>query len=83
MTDREDTNIKIDKNKLINSPFRNIQMKDIINSKMMNDIMKHCIEDFKVKISTERINNDIEGDNREEDMDKIKSIHPVIKMNLL
>ena len=83
LTDREDTNIKIDKNKLINSPFRNIQMKDIINSKMMNDIMKHCIEDFKVKISTERINNDIEGDNREKYMYKIKSIHPVIKMNLL
>ena len=50
---------------------------------MMYDIMKHCIEDSNVKISTERINNDIEGDNREEDMDKIKSIHPVIKMNLL
>ena len=45
--------------------------------------MKHCIEDFNVKISTERINNDIEGDNREKYMYKIKSIHPVIKMNLL
>ena len=83
LTDREDAHDKIDKYKLINSPLLNIQMKSIINSKMMNDIMRHCIEDSRIKISTERINNEIDGDKRDDDIDKIKSIPPVIKMNLL
>ena len=83
LTDREDGHARIDKYKLINNPLLNIQMKSIINSKMMNNIMRHCIEDSKIKISTERINNEIEGDKRDDDNDKIKTIPPVIKMNLL
>ena len=83
LTDREERQVKPDKNKLIYSPLLNNKIKSIINSKMMDDIMRHCIEDCRIKISTERINNEIDGENRDDDNDKIKSIPPVIKMNLL
>ena len=64
------------------SPYEKNKLKAIISSKMMVNIMRHCREDSKIKISTERINNIIEGENRD-DTDKIINIPPVIKMNLI
>ena len=81
LTDRGDHNIE-NNNILKSSPYKHIKIKSIINSKMMTEIMRHCREDSKLKISTERINSEIDGDNRE-DTDEKKTIPPVIKMNLL
>jgi len=66
----------------IKTPYRNSKskIKEIINSRMMTDIIRNCVEDSRVKLSTERINNEIEGGNAE---DKIKSIPNVIRMNII
>ena len=77
LTDRNDYNNK--SNNLRKSPYKKNKLKSIISSKMMVNIMRHCREDSKIKISTERINNIIDGD----DTDKIKNIPPVIRMNLI
>ena len=78
LTDRDDNKNDNIRNQKTNSPYKNITIKSIFNSKMMTDIMKHCREDSKLKISTERINNRLDGD----DLDKIKSLPPVIKINI-
>lgn len=77
LTDRNDYNNK--SNNLRKSPYKKNKLKSIISSKMMVNIMRHCREDSKIKISTERINNIMDGD----DTDKIKNIPPVIRMNLI
>jgi len=66
----------------IKTPYRNSKskIKEIINSRMMTDIIRNCVEDSRVKLSTERINNEIEGGNAE---DKIKNIPNVIRMNII
>ena len=66
----------------IKTPYRNSKSKlnSLINSRMMTDIMRNCVEDSRVKLSTERINNEIEGGNSE---DKIKNIPNVIRMNII
>ena len=66
----------------IKTPYRNSKSKlnAIMNSRMMTDIMRNCVEDSRVKISTERINNEIEGGNAE---DKIKNISNVIRINII
>ena len=53
-----------------------------MNSKMMTDIMRNCIEDSRVKLSTERINNEIEGGNAEDKINN-KNIPNVIRMNII
>ena len=84
LTDKNNENDK--KNNIkkfeINTPYRNSKSKlsSIMNSRMMTDIMRNCIEDSRVKISTERINKEIEGENAEE---KIKNIPNVIRMNII
>ena len=82
LTDRNNDNLNTIKNFLINSPYKNHEIKSIINSKMMTDIMRHCREDSKLIISTQRINEEIEGQYGE-NLDKKKILPPVIKMNLL
>lgn len=84
LTDKNNENDKknIIKKYEIKTPYRNSKSKlnSIINSRMMTDIMRNCIEDSRVKLSTERINNEIEGGNAE---DKIKKIPNVIRMNII
>ena len=84
LTDKNNENDKknIIKKYEIKTPYRNSKSKlnSIINSRMMTDIMRNCIEDSRVKLSTERINNEIEGGNAE---DKIKKITNVIRMNII
>jgi hypothetical protein len=84
LTDKNNENDKknIIKKYEIKTPYRNSKSKlnSLINSRMMTDIMRNCVEDSRVKISTERINNEIEGGNAE---DKIKNIPNVIRMNII
>ena len=68
----------------IKTPYRNPKSKlsSLMNSKMMTDIMRNCIEDSRVKLSTERINNEIEGGNAEDKINN-KNIPNVIRMNII
>lgn len=82
LTDRDNNNKNGNiKKQIINSPYRSIKIKSIINSRMMTDIMRYSREDSRLKISTERIYNQIEGENRIDAIRK-KSLPPVIKINI-
>ena len=82
LTDRTNNDLDSIREYLLNTPYKNYKVKSVINTRMMTDIMRHCREDSRLKISTHRINNEIDGENGE-DLNKIKKLPPVIKMNLL
>lgn len=66
---------------IIKTPYRNSKVKSIVNSRMINNILKYCRKDSKLKLSTERINNEIDGENGEDY--KINGEPHVIRMNLI
>lgn len=82
LTNRNNDNFDTIKKFLESSPYKNHEIKSIVNSKMMNSIIRHCNENSRLIISTQRINDEIEGPHGE-DLPKKKFIPPVIKMNLL
>ena len=58
-----------------------LQFKSVIDSELVSKLLKNCVDEAKHKITTERINNEIDGELGEEG-EKIKnSKRQVIKLN--
>jgi hypothetical protein len=66
-----------DKNKRIPK----IKFNSIIDSNLVTQLLKNCIDDAKHRITTERINNEIEGEHGEEGQILKNSKRQVIKLN--
>ena len=66
-----------DKNKRIPK----IKFNSIIDSNLVTQLLKNCIDDAKHRITTERINNEIDGEHGEEGQMLKNSKRQVIKLN--
>ena len=66
-----------DKNKRIPK----IKFNSIIDSNLVTQLLKNCIDDAKHRITTERINNEIDGEHGEEGQMLKNSKRKVIKLN--
>ena len=58
-----------------------LKFNSIIDSNLVTQLLKNCIEDAKIRITTERINNEIDGEHGEEGQILKNSKRKVIKLN--
>ena len=58
-----------------------LKFNSIIDSNLVTQLLKNCIDDAKKRITTERINNEIEGEHGEEGQILKNSKRKVIKLN--
>ena len=58
-----------------------IKFNSIIDSNLVTQLLKNCIDDAKHRITTERINNEIDGEHGEEGQMLKNSKRKVIKLN--